>query len=125
MAIDFGEMLKGVFGGKKAEQPVSGPQQSSVEAQVATHQATIQESQNKIDQMVGMDPLPQDRPLIDMEQAKIASAREAISNLQPTPPTSPETPPPAITQIPVANPEAQPIVNPTVAMPPAEEQKAA
>lgn len=96
----------------------------SVEDQIATHQATIQESQSRIDQMAGMDPLPQDRPLIEQEQAKIASAREALGNLQPTPPT-PETPPPGIPQIPVAQPIEQPTPMPTVQAPAEEQQKAA
>lgn len=128
MAIDFGEMLKGVFGGKKAEtppvvQPTQPAQPTPVDQQIATHQAAINESQNMLDQ-ISMAPTPQDKPIIEAEQAKMAAAREALSNLQPPTPPTPETPPPGITQIPVANPEVQPIVNPTVAEP-QEEQKAA
>lgn len=118
--IDFGEVLKGVFGGKKAETqtpiaPVQ-PQQPTAEQQIATHQATIQASENTLKQ-IGMDPIPQDKPIIEAEQAKIAQAREAISNLTPQPPTVEPTPP-GISQIPVA-PQApeQPVGEPKVIQP--------
>lgn len=116
--------IRRIFGSEK-ENTTPPQSQPKTEAQLLAERGEHQAHLDSVAAWNQESPHPADKKIISETSAKIEGIDAELRKIQeaklPTPPTTtPETPPPSITQIPVAQPET--IVKPTE---PIEQPKAA